>query len=299
MNTDNPKTRWYQFSIRSILLAQLLVAGLLTVCIYRAQWQTRRPPFRQSGRTQYRTDAYFRRWSDTTGRYRLKAAFLSSEGEVVRLVTPDGIEILWPLRLLSEQDRRWLHGRGELGPTSFRIIAAEVVRVVNGETIEIVGDDSTVCRVRLKGVDAAGASGPDSRNALAEKVLQRDVRVKWTRKEGNDCLVGDVFVGNRWINREMIEQGWTRYDRSPFESRLLAEAEDRARSARAGLWSRRQTAPASVPSTFAPEPAMSAGPRWLTTSDGVRHNSSCRFYRGGDGRFCTSKEGKPCRLCGG
>jgi endonuclease YncB( thermonuclease family) len=298
MSEAGPEDRWYQFSIRSVLLLQLFVAGLLAVCIYWAQWQSRRPPYRQSGRTQYPAASYFRQWTDTTGRYRVEAAFLSSNAGVVRLATADGIAILWPLDLLSAEDRQWLRKRSQLGPTSFNIITAKVVRVVNGDTIDVLEDDSTVRRVRLEGVDARDAFGADSRNALAEKVLQRDVRVKWSSKDGSDRLLGDVFVGNRWINGEMIEQGWARHDKAASASRTLAEAEVKARNAGAGLWARHHPPPVP-PRTSVTEPALSPGPRWITTTDNVRHNGSCRFYRGGEGRFCNPKEGKPCRLCGG
>lgn len=38
---------------------------------------------------------------------------------------------------------------------------------------------------------------------------------------------------------------------------------------------------------------------WLTNSSGVRHNSSCRWYRRSRGRECGPKEGRACKICGG
>jgi hypothetical protein len=37
---------------------------------------------------------------------------------------------------------------------------------------------------------------------------------------------------------------------------------------------------------------------WLSGS-GRRHNSSCRYFKTGNGRLCTEKEGSPCKVCGG
>ena len=37
---------------------------------------------------------------------------------------------------------------------------------------------------------------------------------------------------------------------------------------------------------------------WLSGS-GKRHNSSCRYFKTGNGRLCTEKEGAPCKVCGG
>lgn len=38
---------------------------------------------------------------------------------------------------------------------------------------------------------------------------------------------------------------------------------------------------------------------WLTTSSGVRHNSTCRYYRTSKGRPCGPDEGRACKICGG
>ncbi len=37
---------------------------------------------------------------------------------------------------------------------------------------------------------------------------------------------------------------------------------------------------------------------WLSGS-GKRHNSSCRYFKTGNGHLCTEKEGAPCKVCGG
>jgi len=38
---------------------------------------------------------------------------------------------------------------------------------------------------------------------------------------------------------------------------------------------------------------------WITTSSGVRHNSSCRYYMNSKGRNCGANEGRACKICGG
>lgn len=52
------------------------------------------------------------------------------------------------------------------------------------------------------------------------------------------------------------------------------------------------------PPTAAARP-LSSGDRWLTTSSGIRHNSTCRYYKKSKGRPCSSSEGRPCQKCGG
>jgi len=46
-------------------------------------------------------------------------------------------------------------------------------------------------------------------------------------------------------------------------------------------------------------PDALGGPCWLTESSGVRHNSTCRYYRKSRGRPCGENEGRPCKRCGG
>jgi regulator of replication initiation timing len=58
--------------------------------------------------------------------------------------------------------------------------------------------------------------------------------------------------------------------------------------------------------TIQVQPAVSQGSSiqkeagyWITTSSGVRHNSSCRYYKNSRGRLCGPDEGRPCKICGG
>jgi|ERR1044071_1555656 hypothetical protein len=39
--------------------------------------------------------------------------------------------------------------------------------------------------------------------------------------------------------------------------------------------------------------------RWLSSADGKRHNSNCRYFKTTEGKPCGPDEGKPCKLCGG
>ena len=56
------------------------------------------------------------------------------------------------------------------------------------------------------------------------------------------------------------------------------------------------TVPAAVQS---PATQQKASGYWITTSSGVRHNSSCRYYMNSRGRACGATEGRPCKICGG
>ena len=76
--------------------------------------------------------------------------------------------------------------------------------------------------------------------------------------------------------------------------RLLAE------KAGAGRLTNPAPAPVSgVQSSVADPGPDSALAYWLSTSSGQRHNSRCRYFKTGEGRFCGAEDGKACKLCGG
>jgi hypothetical protein len=41
------------------------------------------------------------------------------------------------------------------------------------------------------------------------------------------------------------------------------------------------------------------GKYWLTTSSGIRHNESCKYYQTSKGRVCGKDDGRACKICGG
>ena len=57
-----------------------------------------------------------------------------------------------------------------------------------------------------------------------------------------------------------------------------------------------KTVPAAVQS---PASQQKTSGYWITTSRGVRHNSSCRYYMNSRGRACGATEGRACKICGG
>ena len=52
-----------------------------------------------------------------------------------------------------------------------------------------------------------------------------------------------------------------------------------------------------IPKAVEEEPGV--GSYWITSSSGIRHNSSCRWYKKSKGQPGTASEGRPCKVCGG
>lgn len=124
----------------------------------------------------------------------------------------------------------------------------EVVRVVDGDTIEIRGPDTPV-QVRLLQIDTPDSNdqGPDAENSkrFVEELIQgKTVRLEFDIKQGRftdpyDRLLAWVFLGKTNVNVEIVRAGWSRYDTryknsEPYKeefqaAELEAKADDRGR----------------------------------------------------------------------
>ena len=195
-----------------------------------------------------------------------------------------------------------------------------VVAVADGDTVTVLDRERRAqSRVRLSAIDTPERGQPwgtRARQALADKVFRRDVRVSPEGEDRYGRVLGRLYVGNRDVNREMVREGhaWV-YRRYSLDAGLL-EDERVAREGRRGLWSLpdSETVPpwdwrrgARRPSSReAEQPAVAIGvsvPPTCGTKTVCREMSSCeeaRFFlvRCGLARLDGDGDGVPCeRLC--
>ena len=118
-------------------------------------------------------------------------------------------------------------------------LRGKVVSIADGDTITVLDADKQQHKIRLDGIDApekGQAFGTKSRQALSDKIGQRDVRITWTKQDRYGRTLGKVYLGERWINREMVADGmawrYVQYSKAPE----LIKAETEAREAKRGLW---------------------------------------------------------------
>ena len=172
-----------------------------------------------------------REWLDNTGTYSLVATFAGLADGQVTLVRSNGQAIAVPLDRLSEADKRYV------ASVSAAVLIGTVVEVADGDTITVLRG-ATRHSVRLRGVDAPEREqvyGAQARKVLADRLLQKEVRVRLHGKDQQNRALGDVHLGSRWINQEMVGEGWAWCDRQGG-GQALAQAEARARSQKLGLW---------------------------------------------------------------
>jgi endonuclease YncB( thermonuclease family) len=118
-------------------------------------------------------------------------------------------------------------------------LVGDVVSIADGDTQTLLDDSKTQHKIRLAGIDApekGQAFGTKARENLAAKVFRQKVRIEVIDVDRYRREVGRIFLGDRFINMEMVRDGfawrYVQYDK-PGE---FTNAEDEARARRRGLW---------------------------------------------------------------
>ena len=120
---------------------------------------------------------------------------------------------------------------------------ALVVGVSDGDTVTVLGDfgaDRRQQRVRLTEIDTPERRQPwgtRARQALADKVFQRQVRIASQGEDRYGRLLGRIYLDDRDINREMVREGHAWVYRQYSSDIWLLQDEQAARDSQAGLWS--------------------------------------------------------------
>lgn len=130
-----------------------------------------------------------------------------------------------------------------------RLIKGVVVKVSDGDTIQIMTPEQTKLKVRLYGIDAPETSKPnrpgqpfgeESTEALKRKLFGKCVTIDLVDVDKYRRLVCVVFQDGRNINIEMVREGFAEafieYLKKPFQDEFL-EAEYKAKAERRGIWS--------------------------------------------------------------
>lgn len=185
-----------------------------------------------------------RKWTDDSDAFSVEAAFLDSDGKTVRLEKTTGDVISVPIGRLSKADQELVRQLTAPQPNPFaaatgKIIEGRVVSVSDGDTLTVLDAQKVQHKIRLEGIDAPEGGqdyGQKAKEALSSKVFGKDVTVRCKEKDRYGRTVGSVHLGDRWIDRELVAEGWAwRYD-DYSDSELLKQAQDEAKAAKLGLW---------------------------------------------------------------
>jgi len=144
-------------------------------------------------------------------------------------------------------------------PTSkaaIRTVTGTITKITDGDTVHLTTPEQTKLKVRLYGIDAPETDkinnhtgriskpgqpyGEESMNALANKIMDKKVKVDILDIDKYRRMVGMIYLDNRNINLEMIREGYAEafieYLKEPYKSEFL-KVEREARTAKKGIWS--------------------------------------------------------------
>jgi len=190
---------------------------------------------------------------------------------------------------------------------------AKVVGIADGDTCTVLTADKQQVKIRLAGIDTpekSQAFGTKAKQALSDKVFGQTIEVKEQTKDRYGRTVADLYLGARWINLEMVAEGWAWHYKQYSKDTQLAGAEQAARTAKLGLWADGSPTPpwdfrrgGKVESRTQEQTSLQQpveADYWLNTSSNTRHNSRCKYFNNTkQGRPCSRDEGKACGMCGG
>lgn len=125
--------------------------------------------------------------------------------------------------------------------------AQEVIvsEVTDGDTIRVYLD-TKLRSIRLKGIDAPELNqtyGDKSTQALVSKILNQRVTIEGNEFDSYGRQLADVKIGDRWINRELVEEGYAWHYKYYSDDKQLADAEMEAKKELRGLWNTDQPIP--------------------------------------------------------
>ena len=113
--------------------------------------------------------------------------------------------------------------------------SGKVVAITDGDTIKILTPEKQQIKVRLT-PEKKQPYGQKAKRALSDKIYGKQVSVEKVTTDRYKRMIGKVYLGDRYINAEMVADGYAwvyrKYNRDP----KLLELERQAREQRKGLW---------------------------------------------------------------
>jgi len=118
-----------------------------------------------------------------------------------------------------------------------------VVKVTDGDTVDVLDTSNKLTKVRLYGIDAPEKSqdfGQKSKQFVLDIVAGKTVSVEAIDTDRYGRTVGVVHIGNTLLNAEILKSGLAWYYSQYCKKSFCGEwqqIESQARSSKIGLWS--------------------------------------------------------------
>jgi endonuclease YncB( thermonuclease family) len=119
-------------------------------------------------------------------------------------------------------------------------IDGRVVKIVDGDTYDLLTSGNKVLRIRMNGIDApekGQAYSQKSKEYLGQLCFKQTICVQWYSKDRNGRYIADGYLPDgRSLCLEMISAGYAWHFKKYSSDPILSNAELKARQQKAGLW---------------------------------------------------------------
>ena len=125
----------------------------------------------------------------------------------------------------------------------------KVVGVADGDTITVLAEGNKQHKVRLQHIDCPESRQPFGSKAkqfLSQKVFGKNVTVKWDEMDRYKRILGDVYLGEEWVNLELVKAGLAWHYKFYSKDKTMAAAETKAKTAKRGIWSQPNQTPRGI-----------------------------------------------------
>jgi endonuclease YncB( thermonuclease family) len=119
-------------------------------------------------------------------------------------------------------------------------ISGRVVKILDGDTYDLLPDNKTTIRIRMEGIDAPEKSMPFGKKAkeyLGDLCQEQTIHVQETGKDANGRILGFSYLEDgRELGTEMLKAGLAWHYKHYNSSPELAALEANAKQEKLGLW---------------------------------------------------------------
>ena len=119
-------------------------------------------------------------------------------------------------------------------------VSGKVVKVLDGDTYDLLVENNRTIRVRMEGIDAPEKGMPFSNKAtlyLRELCNGQTVKIKTTNLDRYGRTISFSYLEDgRELSREMLKAGYAWHYKQYNTDPELADLEKKAREAKLGLW---------------------------------------------------------------
>lgn len=125
------------------------------------------------------------------------------------------------------------------GSVAQQIIYGRVIKVLDGDTFDLLTLAGKSERIRMSAMDAPEKCqefGQVAKRFLAQQIAGKTVKVVWEKRDRNGRILGTVFLNQLEVNYLMIRKGMAWHFVRYSQSLRYTKAQDLAKVERIGLW---------------------------------------------------------------